>query len=418
MLDQRLQDAKDLLATLYEQIGASGEDIEWLTNVSQMLERQPEEHRQRLKQAMNFLMLAMESKEASDLGFGGVGSNGFVWLRIYGVKRPVYPELGDFTSEETDIILLNLLTPGQCEELWKKRQLDFSYQLVTPTGRRRFRASIYLELNHLTLSLRRINPEIRPFQTLGFHRQVARLFNLEYERRGMVLITGITGSGKSATLDSIIDANNRHSNGHIVIIADPLEYIHNSNKCVVRHREIGRDVHSFKDGTIQALRQDPDVIVIGEMRDAETISTVLEAADSGHKVFTTLHTSSAVESVDRILGETPANEQQRVRERLASVVSCVVSQKLVSTVDGKLALAKEVMIGTVPVRSAIRNNRTEEIYQIIQQGNNEGMITMEQDLARLHRSGLITYDEAINNANNKKRFEDLMRYDRVEVKKA
>src|SRR5574342_793345 len=225
----------------------------------------------------------------------------------------------------------------------------------------------------------------------------------------MVLITGITGSGKSATLDSIIDANNRHANGHIVIIADPLEYIHNSNKCVVRHREIGRDVRSFKDGTVQALRQDPDVIVIGEMRDAETISTGLEAADSGHKVFSTLHTSSAVESIDRILGETPPVEQPRIRERLSSVLTCVISQKLVSTVDGKLTMAKEVMIGTVPVRSAIRNNRTEEIYQIIQQSNNDGMITMEQDLARLCKSGLVTREEAVNNANNKKRFDDLVR---------
>jgi twitching motility protein PilT len=412
MLDHRLQDAKNLLAGLCEQASASDEGVDWLTVVSQILERQPDDVRRRLRQAVEFLMSAMENKEASDMDFGGVGSNGFVWMRVYGVKRPFHPELGDFTAEETDILLLNLLISIEREQLWKNRQLDFSYELVTPVGRKRFRASIYLELNHLSLSLRRINPELRPFQSLGLHRHVARLLNLEYERRGLILVTGITGSGKSTTLDTIIEANNRTSNGHIVIIADPLEFIHVSQKCVVRHREIGRDVRSFKDGTIQALRQDPDIIVIGEMRDAETISTVLEAADSGHKIMTTLHTSSAVESIDRILGESPPQDHQRIRERLASVLTCVVSQKLVSSLDGKLVLAKEVMVANVSVRAAIRNNRTDEIYQIIQQSSQEGMITMEQDLMRLFKSQQISYEEALNNANNKKRFEDLVRYER------
>ncbi len=412
MLDHRLQDAKNLLAGLCEQASASDEGVDWLTVVSQILERHPDDVRRRLRQAVEFLMSAMENKEASDMDFGGVGSNGFVWMRVYGVKRPFHPELGDFTAEETDILLLNLLISIEREQLWKNRQLDFSYELVTPVGRKRFRASIYLELNHLSLSLRRVNPELRPFQSLGLHRSVARLLNLEYERRGLILVTGITGAGKSTTLDTIIEANNRTSNGHIVIIADPLEFIHVSQKCVVRHREIGRDVRSFKDGTIQALRQDPDIIVIGEMRDAETISTVLEAADSGHKIMTTLHTSSAVESIDRILGESPPQDHQRIRERLASVLTCVISQKLVSSLDGKLVLAKEVMVANVSVRAAIRNNRTDEIYQIIQQSGQEGMITMEQELMRLFKSQQISYEEALNNANNKKRFEDLVRYER------
>jgi twitching motility protein PilT len=175
---------------------------------------------------------------------------------------------------------------------------------------------------------------------------------------------------------------------------------------------VGRDVRSFKEGTIQALRQDPDIIVIGEMRDPDTIATVLEAADSGHKVFTTLHTSSAVESIDRILGESQPMEQTRIRERLASVLTCVMSQKLIPSLDGKLVLAKEVMVANVSVRAAIRNNHTDEIYQIIQQGSNEGMTTMEQDLARLYKNRVVSYEEAINNANNKKRFEDLVKYDR------
>jgi len=412
MLDHRLQDAKNILATLSEQVVAIGEGVESLNNIGGIVDSQPDDIRRRMQHAVEYLMISMETKDASDMDFGGVGSNGYVWFRVYGVKRPFHPELGDFTAEETDILLLNLLKQGERENLWKNRQIDFSYELVTPAGRKRFRASVYIELNHLALSMRRINPELRPFQSLGLHRNLAKLLNLEYERRGLVLVTGITGSGKSATLDTIIDANNRHSNGHVVIIADPLEYIHVSQKCVVRHREIGRDVRSFKEGTIQALRQDPDIIIIGEMRDAETMSTVMEAADSGHKVMTTLHTSSSVESIDRILGEHPPQDHQRIRERLASVLTCVISQKLVSSLDGKLVLAKEVMVANVSVRAAVRNNRTDEVYQIIQQSGAEGMITMEQDLARLHKAQLISQEEALNNANNKKRFEDLMRYDR------
>ncbi|MCI0692760.1 Flp pilus assembly complex ATPase component TadA [candidate division KSB1 bacterium] len=411
MLDQRIKLAKQALVGLIEQIPNNLTGIERLNFISQLLARQPEDVHHQLRQAVECLLVAMQSKEASDLDFGSIGSNGMVWFRVYGSKSPV-PEIDTLSLDETDILLLNLLAPKAHEELWNNRQLEFSYELISPGGRQRFRSAVYLDLNHLAINFRRINPEVRPFQALGLHRNVSRLLSLEFESRGLILITGITGSGKSTTLDTIIDANNHHSDGHIVIISDPLEYIHVSRKCLVRHREVGRDVRSFKDGTIQALRQDPDIIVIGEMRDPDTIATVLEAADSGHKVFATLHTSSSVESVDRILGESPPLEQMRIRERLANVLTCVISQKLIPGRDRKLVLAKEVMVANVSVRAAIRNNHTDEIYQIIQQCGSEGMITMEQDLARLFKSRIISYDEALNNANNKKRFEDVVRYDR------
>jgi twitching motility protein PilT len=211
-------------------------------------------------------------------------------------------------------------------------------------------------------------------------------------------------------LDSIIDANNKTMESHIVIISDPIEYVHQPIKSIVKHREIGRDVRLFKEGTIQALRQDPDIIIIGEMRDADTIMTVLEVVDSGHKVFSTLHTSSAVESIDRILGEIPSDEQDRIRSRLADVLTCVISQKLIPGNEGKRVLAKEVMLSNSSVRTAIRNNNTGEIYQIIHQSNEHGMITMEQDLARLYSNNIISYFEAYINANNKKRFEELVKY--------
>lgn len=411
MLDQRLQNAKLVLAKLIPQIPVTLEGLEQQQHIGQMLNRLPDEVRVQLRTAVDCLLLMMESKEASDIDFGGVGSNGWVWFRVHGNKKSE-PELVNFSLLESNVLLLNFLMPVQREELWKHRHVDFSYQLLQPGGQQRFRATVYSELNHLALNMRHISAHVRPFQSLGLHRNVAMLMSMEYETRGLILITGITGSGKSSTLDTIIDANNRHSNGHIVIISDPIEYIHASQKCMVRHREVGRDVRSFKDGTTEALRQDPDIIVIGEMRDAETISTVLEAADSGHKVFATLHTSAAVESIDRILGESPPMEQPRIRERLASLLTCVMSQKLVPGIDGKLVLAKEIMVSNSTVRAAIRNNHTDEIYQVIQQGGNEGMVTLEQDLARLYRNHLSSYEDCLNNANHKKRFEDLVKYDR------
>lgn len=411
MIDQRLLNAKNILAKLIPQISTSLHGIERQQFISQLLNRQPEEVHLQLRAALDCLLLNMESNDASDLDMGGVGSNGWIWLRVQGDKHPE-PEWVSFTLLETDVLLTDFLMPVQREELWQNRHIDFSYQVLSPSGQHRFRATVYMELNHLAMNLRRISPQVRPFQSLGLHRNVAMLLSMEYETHGLVLITGITGSGKSSTLDTIIDANNRHSHGHIVIISDPIEYIHASHKCMVRHREVGRDVRSFKDGTVEALRQDPDVIVIGEMREPETIATVLEAADSGHKVLTTLHTSSAVESIDRIVGESPPLEQTRIRERLASVLTCVISQKLVPGLNGKLVLAKEVMLTNTAVRTAIRNNHTDEIYQIIQQGGNEGMMTLEQDLARLYRNRIIAFDEALNHANNKKRLEDLIRYDR------
>ncbi|KPK96301.1 twitching motility protein PilT, partial [bacterium SM23_31] len=218
----------------------------------------------------------------------------------------------------------------------------------------------------------------------------------------------ITGSGKSSTLDSIIDANNKTIDAHIVIIASPIETVHRSQRCIIRHREVGRDTRSFKFGSIQALRQDPDIIVIGEMRDPDTIITALEITDSGHKVFSTLHTASAVESIDRIIAECPPEEQERVRMRLADTLKCVISQKLVPTVDGKRILAKEVMLMTPSIKAAIKNNNTSEIYQMITESSDKGLVTLEQDLLRLVNERRITTHDAEDFANNKKRMRELL----------
>ncbi len=222
------------------------------------------------------------------------------------------------------------------------------------------------------------------------------------------MVTGITGSGKSTTLDAVIDMNNRDNAAHIVIIGHPIEYVHKSKQSLVRHREVGPDVQSFEAGAVEALRQDPDIIVVGEMRDARTIATVLEITDSGHKAFTTLHTSSAIDSIHRIVAEFPPEEQDRIRNRLADVLSVCMSQKLVPTIDGKLVLAKEILSVDPSVQAAIRNKNIGEIYQMMVEGKRTGMCTLEQDLKDLLRKGIITQQNAMNYANNKKRMQQLL----------
>jgi twitching motility protein PilT len=231
--------------------------------------------------------------------------------------------------------------------------------------------------------------------------------NLKHEKTGLILITGITGSGKSTTLDAIIDMNNRENAAHIVIIGNPIEYVHESKSCLVRHREVGSDVLTFESGAVEALRQDPDIIVVGEMRDAQTIATVLEITDSGHKAITTLHTSSAIDSIHRIIAEFPPEEQERIRNRLADVLSVTMSQKLIPTIDGKLVMAKEILSTDASVQAAIRNKNIGEIYQMMVEGRRYGMCTLEQDLRDLHRKGIITQQTAVNYANNKKRMVQL-----------
>lgn len=366
----------------------------------------PSETRRKLTHHIEEYLFNMKKAEASDVDLGGDGCVGKVWYRIHGIKKPVNNEYS-YSFDETNTLILNLLTEEQYNQLITKRSADFSYSLSVDRHRR-FRATVYFDLEHLGMNMRQISNEIRPFKDLNLHPEVAKHLSLKYLKYGLTLVTGITGSGKSTTLDTIIDANNRSVRGHIVIIASPIELVHQPHKCIVRHREVGRDVPSFRDGIVQAMRQDPDIVVIGELRDDVAIRNALEVTDSGHKVFSTLHTASAMESIDRIIGETPINEQERVRNRLADVLTCVISQKLVNTLEGTRVLAKEVLIATPPVRAAIRNNNVPEIYQMLNEGGQYGMHTLEQDLIRLVRQRIISVDEAVNQANNKTRIKQLL----------
>lgn len=404
-----IKEAKELLSTLLQNIPTTLHGVEKQIYIGrELVGRISERQKIVLLELINMFLLRMREVEASDIDLGGWGSKKMIWFRVYGAKKPV-PELGAYEIDEFNILIQNLLTERQREYLYENRNLDFSYTLKGESDEiYRYRADAYFELDDLALNMRAINTRIRPYESYGFHPNVTRVLSLQHTKEGLILITGITGSGKSTTLDAIVDLNNRTVDGHIVIIASPIEYIHESKRCIIRHREVGRDTISFKQGTIEALRQDPDIIIIGEMRDPDTIMTALEAADSGHKVLSTLHTSSAVESIDRIIAEVPPIEQERVRNRLADILRCVISQKLVPSLDGKVVLAKEIMVMTPSIRAAIKNNNTSEIYQMIAEGAEYGMVTMEQDLRRLYLERKISLETAMSFANNKRRMHQLL----------
>jgi twitching motility protein PilT len=362
-----------------------------------------------LRNYLNKVLTSMIEMEASDIEFGGHGNGGYIWLRIHGDKERV-KEFIQLTDDEAAIFIINMLNSNQRKHLALTRNLDFSYTFhyTRKNVDVRFRADAYFDLDSLSLNMRAINSAVRPLDSYGFHPNVIKTLSHMYIKNGLTLITGITGSGKSTTLDAIVDAHNQIDPAHVVIISSPVEYVHTSKSCIIRHREVGRDVLAFKDGVIQSLRQDPDIIIIGEMRDPETIMAALEVTDTGHKVFSTLHTSSASETIDRIVAETNPNEQVRVRNRLADVLVCIISQKLVPSLDGKRILAKEVLIVTPSVRAAIKNNNVSEIYMMINQGGPQGMITLEQDLKRLYMTKQISLETAIAYANNKTRIHQIL----------
>ena len=404
-----ITEAKTILQKIVQTIPPALIGPDRVTYLLDTADKIPSEEKIVLRELFNKFLTSMIEREASDIEVGGHGNGGYVWMRIYGKKERIKDFL-QLTEEEAAVIIINLLNNNQRKYLSVTRNLDFSYSYLYERRRTnvRFRADAYFDLDSLALNMRSINAKVFPLESLEFHPLALKAMSHNYIKFGLSLITGITGSGKSTTLDAIIDYHNKFDPSHIVIIASPIEFVHNSNVSIIRHREVGRDVLSFKDGVIQSLRQDPDIIVIGEMRDPDTIMAALEVSDTGHKVFSTLHTSSAVESLDRIVAEVHPNEQDRVRNRLADVLISVVSQKLVPSLDGKRVLAKEVLIVNPSVKAAIKNNNTSEIYMMINQGAQQGMLTLEQDLKRLYLQKKISLEAAISYSNNKTRIQQIL----------
>ncbi|MCB9258505.1 MAG: Flp pilus assembly complex ATPase component TadA [Ignavibacteriales bacterium] len=358
----------------------------------------------------NHILTVMVDRTASDIEIGGPGTANYIWFRIQGIKQRV-KDLPNLKLDESTMLIAALLNKNQHRHLMVNRNIDFSYtfRYIKNNVNVRFRADAYFDLDILTLNMRAISSNLRALESYEFHQYALQSMSHSYIKFGLSLITGITGSGKSTTLDAIINYHNQTNPCQVIVIAAPIEFVHTSNQCIIKHREVGRDVLSFKDGVTQALRQDPDIIVIGEMRDPDTILASLEVADTGHKVFSTLHTSSAIESIDRIIAEVNPVEQERVRMRLADVLVSVVSQKLIPGVNGQLVLAKEVLVVTPSVKAAIKNNNTSEIYMMMNQGSSMGMITMEQDLMRLYQQRKISKENMIAYANNKNRIRQLFK---------
>ncbi len=403
MIETAIKTLKEIAASIPD----TSPGMERQMLIGDLVAKQSPAERTALRKLMDSYLLHMAKINASDIDMGGYGSEAQIWYRVFGDKKP-HADLGKFSVDDFNVLIQSILIERQRLFLYENRNLDFSYSIIQDDKMFRYRADAYFDLDNLGLNMRAINATVRPYKGLDLHPNVTKALSLSFSSQGLNLVTGITGSGKSTTLDSIIDANNHSVDGHVVVIASPIEYVHKSDRCIVRHREVGRDVLSFKEGAIQALRQDPDIVVIGEMRDPDTIMTALEITDSGHKVFSTLHTGSAVETIDRVIGEVPPIEQERVRLRLADTLSCVMSQKLVPSLEGKLILAKEVMLMTPSVRAAIKNNNTGEIYQMMAESGDLGMVTLEQDLKRLYMQKRISLENAVVAANNKRRFQQIM----------
>jgi len=294
-----------------------------------------------------------------------------------------------------------ILTQKQREKFEAEHELDTSHSIP---GRGRFRVNVFLQRDSVGAVLRTIPYEIVPLETLGLPPAVAQFSQLP---RGLVLVTGPTGSGKSTTLASLVDIINSTKPCHIMTVEDPIEFLHNHKVAVVNQREVGEDTHTFAQALKHVLRQDPDVILVGEMRDLETIHTAITAAETGHLVFGTLHTQDAPQSVDRIIDVFPAHQQQQVRVQLASALQGVVTQQLVPTADGKgRACAAEVLVATPAVRNLIREGKTHQIYSSMQAGGKFGMQTMDQSLANHVKAGTITMATATERCANP---EDLRR---------
>src|SRR5712691_8531699 len=282
------------------------------------------------------------------------------------------------TADDTRSLLYRILTSEQQKQFELNRQLDFAYSLP---GHARFRVNVYYQREAVGAAFRLIPQEIKTLEELGLPPE---LHLLAEKPRGLVLVTGPTGSGKSTTLAAIIDEINRNRSEHILTIEDPIEFLHRHKRCIVNQREIGPDATSFGEALRAALRQDPDVILVGEMRDLETISTALTAAETGHLVFGTLHTQSAPSTIDRIIDVFPAEQQEQIRIQIASSLQGVVTQALLPTADGVGRVpAVEILLPDDAVRNLIRQGKVEQIYSVMQTNTGRGMQTMEQSLADL-----------------------------------
>jgi twitching motility protein PilT len=322
-------------------------------------------------------------------------------VRLAGELRPL-EGFAPLEGEGLRRALYAVLTQKQREKFEANLELDLSYSV---RGLARFRLNLYQQRESIGAAFRVIPYEIKPLEQLGVPPVVANFAGLP---RGLVLVTGPTGSGKSTTLASIIDLANRTRSDHIMTVEDPIEFLHRHKKALINQREVGEDTHSFANALKHVLRQDPDIILVGELRDLETISVALTAAETGHLVFATLHTQDAAQTIDRLIDVFPAHQQAQVRTQIAGALQGVVCQTLCKRADSAgRVVATEVLLATSAVRNMIREGKTHQIYSAMQAGAQQGMHTLDQHLAELVKQGRISYETGLEKAHHAEDFNRL-----------
>ncbi len=315
-------------------------------------------------------------------------------VRVDGSLRPI-PETEPLTPDTIQRVMYSIATQQQRERFEETLELDFSYALPDVA---RFRVNLYKQRDSLGAAFRVIPFEIKTIEQLGMPPAMA---NFAAMPRGFVLVTGPTGSGKSTTLAALVDQANRTRNEHIMTVEDPIEFLHTHKSCLVNQREVGEDTYSFANALKHVLRQDPDIILVGEMRDLETIQVALTAAETGHLVFATLHTQDAAQTIDRVIDVFPPSQQQQIRQQLAGTLQAIVCQTLCKTMDGRgRVAATEVLVATPAIRNLIREGKTHQIYSALQAGATHGMHTLDQNLAELVKAGRISYDTAFEKCHH------------------
>lgn len=332
------------------------------------------------------LLAAMAERDASDLH---ITAGAPPTLRVHGHLVPLdYPPL---TSEQTKALAYSLISSEQRERFEKNHELDFSYGI---TGLARYRINVYLQRGAVGVAIRAIPHQPKGFEELGLPADICN--TLIQKHKGLILVTGPTGHGKTTTMAAMIDRINRLRDVHIITVEDPLEYLFRHEKALVNQREVGNDTHSFPTALKYVLRQDPDVVLIGEMRDLETIQAALTIAETGHLTIATLHTNSCAQAIDRIIDVFPPHQQSQVRAQLALVLEAVFNQLLIPRKDGRgRVLAMEILVATPAIRNLIREEKVHQIYSAIQAGQKFGMRTMNQSLAELVLRGLISRQDAL-----------------------
>ncbi|OGC90258.1 MAG: type IV pili twitching motility protein PilT [candidate division Zixibacteria bacterium RBG_16_53_22] len=344
------------------------------------------------------LLELMVKRHASDLHLT-VGAPPI--LRIDG--KLVKTEFDILTPDITKKLSYSIMNERQRQKFEENSELDLSFGIEQLS---RFRCNVFMQRGNVATAIRQIPFKVMSFEELGVPEVVTKLAELP---RGLVLVTGPTGSGKSTTLAALIDKINDERNYHIITVEDPIEYLHRHKNSIVNQREVHSDTKSFANSLKYALRQDPDVVLIGEMRDLETMEAALTISETGHLAFATLHTNSTAEAINRIVDVFPTNQQEQVRIQLSFVLQGIVTQQLIPRIGGGRVLAMEILIVTPAVRAVIRDDKIHQIYSLIQAGAKYGMKTMNQSLAEIFQKRKISYNDAVGRSSNAAEFEEMIR---------